>query len=160
LVVVKPRILVPIDYSEHSRAVLSAALKLASGLGAEIDVLHVWDTMPQFPGDWMVTTPTGERRRLEDLVRECAEREMAEFLATNLPSGASVTQRVTPGHPVREILDQLARSDYRSVVIGTHGRRGLKHWTLGSVAERVLRLSPVPVITIPEQHRPKPAEPA
>jgi nucleotide-binding universal stress UspA family protein len=148
-----PRILVPIDYSEHAREVLRVALMLAERLGAEVEVFHVWEAMPEFPADWMVTTPAGERRHINELVRECAENEMKEFLLANLPSGAHVTHGVAPGHPVQKILEKLESSDYRWVVIGTHGRTGLKHWTLGSVAERVLRLSPVPVITVPERSR-------
>ena len=147
------RILVPVDYSEHSREVLSVALTLAERLGAELDVLHVWESMPQFPADWTVSTPDGGRRPLGELVQECAEREMQEFLAANLPRGARVSHRVIPGHAVREILERLDPSSYRMVVIGTHGRGGLRHFTLGSVAERVLRLSPVPVITVPERRR-------
>jgi nucleotide-binding universal stress UspA family protein len=147
----KPRILVPVDYSKHSREVLAVALKLAERLGAELDVLHVWESMPEFPGSWTVTTPAGEKRPINELVRECAEREMDEFLADALPRGVRVTHRVTPGHPVRKILEALEPSSHRLIVIGTHGRGGLKHLMLGSVAERVLRLSPVPVVTVPER---------
>jgi nucleotide-binding universal stress UspA family protein len=142
------RILVPIDYSEHSRAVVEFASVLASGLKADLHLLYVWETMPHFSPDLLVTTPSGPRS-LEELVRASAAREMAEFVAgCRVPGSVRVETHIDSGLPVKKILDWIAKGKFDFVTLGTHGRGGVKHWVLGSVAERITRLSPVPVITV------------
>ena len=79
---------------------------------------------------------------------------LKEFLAeASLPPSLNVRQRVVGGDAARRILEALDRGDFDLVVVGTHGRGGLQHWAIGSVAERVVRLSPVPVVAVPERHQ-------
>ena len=146
------RILVPVDYSAHSLEVLSAAALIAERVGAELELIHVWESMPQFPRQLLVTTPDGQKRPIVELVQATAEREMNEFLAeASLPSRVSVHHRVVGGDAARRILEALQSGSFDLIVIGTHGRSGLQKWAIGSVAERVVRLSPVPVVAVPER---------
>jgi nucleotide-binding universal stress UspA family protein len=141
------RILVPIDYSEPSRRALELALSLDAE--AEIHALHVWDR-PSFVSDEMVVHKDGSRRSLAELIRENAEREMLEFLATvEVPAGRRFSHRLVPGEPVSTILAEASKPGYDVLVIGTHGRGGVTRLLLGSVTEKLIRLSPIPVLSVP-----------
>jgi len=144
------RMLVPVDYSECSGAALAVAIDLAKKFGAEIDVVHVWDRPSYVPEQVMVDQPNGPARSLVDLIRENAELEMDAFIkAAELPAGLPVTRRLLSGNPAATVLSELRAARYDLLVIGTHGRTGLRHLLLGSVAEKLVRLSPVPVLTVP-----------
>jgi len=146
------RILVPVDYSENSRQVLAAAVLIAEQLGAALRVLHVWECMPQFPPELVVTGSDGRRRPLGQVVQGTAEREMQEFLDDcEIPEHIPLATQVTAGNPVKRILEIAEHEGYDLLVIGTHGGTSFKEWALGSVAERVIRLSPVPVVVVPQR---------
>jgi universal stress protein A len=144
------RILVPVDYSQNARASAEYALKLAAKVGAAVDVVHVWDKPTYVSDAVMVRRPGGEQRSLAELIHENAESDMSEFMAAlSVPAGVSVTPRLLSGDPVSTLCAELKRGEHQLVVIGTHGRTGLAHVLLGSVAERLIRYSPVPVLTVP-----------
>ena len=147
------KILVPVDYSDHSLDVLQFASDIARAMKAEITVLYVWETMPHFSKDLRVITPGGPRP-LEELVQDTAAREMKEFLARCKGLGSlPVHAQVDSGPAGAKILQIIERGSFDLVIVGTHGRGGVKHWMLGGVAERLMRTSPAPVITVPEQRR-------
>jgi len=150
------RILVPVDYSECSRAALRAALEIAQKFGSSIEVVHVWDR-PTYVSDVLMVGGQGHpQKSLVDLIRENAERDMDEFLATlELPAGAKVSHRLIAGEPASTIVKELQSGNYDLVVISTHGRTGLAHLLLGSVTEKLVRLSPIPVMTVPIGERAK-----
>lgn len=140
-------ILVPVDYSEHSRRALELALSLDAN--SEVSVVHVWDR-PSYVSDGMVSYQDGTRRSLTELIRENAEREMTEFLAkVALPAGRTFSHQLISGDPVSAILEEAAKPDYDVIVVGTHGRTGVTRLLLGSVTEKLIRLSPIPVLTVP-----------
>jgi nucleotide-binding universal stress UspA family protein len=143
------RILVPVDYSQGSASALKQATELAQALNAELDVVHVWDRPNFVPEETMVELKK-ERRSLGELIRENAEQEMREFLAAQSPNGAATLplHRLLSGEPAAALLNDLERGQHDLVVVGTHGRTGLKHLLLGSVAEKLVRYSPVPVMTV------------
>lgn len=145
------RILVPVDYSEHSRAALAYAGFLAQRFGSKLEVIHVWDRPPYVSESLSAKRPAGAAQRpLPELIREDAERDMQEFLdGCELPPSVHVTHRLIGGDPTAKILE-CARQGYQLIVMGTHGRSGFRHLLLGSVAERVARLSPINVLTVPE----------
>jgi len=144
------KILVPVDYSDCSQAALEAAMGLAAKFGATVDVVHVWDRPPYVSDTVVVRSAGGEKRSLVDMIRENAQREMDEFVnAEKPPSGVSLTERLLSGEPASKLLEELGKREHDLVVVGTHGRTGLTHVLLGSVAERLVRLSPVPVLTVP-----------
>lgn len=146
------KILVPVDYSEYSRAALSRAVIFAEAFGASIDVVHVWDR-PQYVSDTVVVRSAGGgSHSLIDMIRENAEAEMDAFLSgMKIPASVPFTHRLLSGEPTSTILHELKEQGYDLVVVGTHGRTGLTHLLLGSVAEKLVRLSPVPVMTIPRE---------
>lgn len=146
------RILVPVDYSEHSMASLRFAAELAAALGSTLDVVHVWDKPTYVSDTVMVRRADQDHCSLTELIRENAEREMTEFLAgVELPATIALTRRLLSGEPASTLVSELKRGGHDLVVVGTHGRTGLLHVLLGSVAERLIRLSPVPVLTCPPQ---------
>jgi universal stress protein A len=146
-------ILVPVDYSDHSLDVLEFAARLARRLKARLSVLHVWETMPHFSPDLRVTTPSGPQP-LNERVHEVAVREMKDFLAQTRGIGSVPFETLIGSGPAATaILQVIAERGFDLVIAGTHGRGGLKHWVLGSVAEHLVRSSPAPVITVPAGRR-------
>jgi universal stress protein A len=148
------RILVPVDYSTHSANALSYAGILAERFNSKIEVIHVWDR-PPYVSDAVIVTRTEVHagRSVPELIRENAEREMQEFLdSCELPPSVHLTHHLVDGQPTRKILE-CAKQGYQLLVMGTHGRSGFRHLVLGSVAERIVQLSPVPVVTIPSRAR-------
>jgi nucleotide-binding universal stress UspA family protein len=148
------RVLVPVDYSSYSRAALEYAGFLAKAFGAELDVVHVWDRPTYVSEDVVIQDRDGRRSTLTEMIVENAEREMSDFLrqATSEKGSRAVElpkHRLLSGEPVSTLLRELEKGSHDLVVLGTQGRTGLKHLLLGSVAERLVRLSPVPVVTVP-----------
>ena len=140
-------ILVPVDYSEPSRRALELALSLAGG--AQVTVVHVWDR-PPYVGEEVVAHADGSRRSLSDLIRSNAERDMTDFLAqVSIPKGTTLQHHLISGDPVSGIIAEASKLGYDVLVVGTHGRTGMTKLLLGSVTERLIRLSPIPVLTVP-----------
>lgn len=146
------RILVPIDYSSCSRVALRMAAELGRRFGASLDVVHVWDR-PSYVSDVVLTrTDPLSPKSLIILIEENARRDLAEFLTSaELPADAAPTSRLIAGDPASALLHEIKLGNYDLVVIGTHGRTGLSHILLGSVAEKLVRLSPAPVLTVPDE---------
>jgi nucleotide-binding universal stress UspA family protein len=144
------QILVPVDYSSHSRVALNAALALAQRFGSTLEVVHVWDR-PSYVTDTLMVRHQGDVKPLGELIRENAEGDMGKFLAEALPPnpGVPLHRTLLSGEPVSTLLQKIREGGHGLVVVGTHGRTGLRHALLGSVAERLVRLSPVPVLTVP-----------
>ena len=143
------RILVPVDYSQQSKAALSYAMFLAKPLGVEVDVVHVWDR-PNYVPDTVVVAGPGGHQSVADLIRENAEKEMDDFLGqVDSPAGVTVTHHLESGEPASTILRTAERTESSMVVMGTHGRTGVRYLLLGSVAEKLVRLCPIPVLTVP-----------
>ena len=142
------KILVPVDFSEFSDYAVDNALFLAEKFDAEVTllhavVLHVEEFSEQgiFEGYEELVKKKEKRifRRLNEKNESAAER------------GVTVNSRVVRGFSAAEsILEFINENHYDLVVMGTHGRRGIKKWVFGSVAERIVRLSPIPVMTVHE----------
>jgi nucleotide-binding universal stress UspA family protein len=144
------RILCPVDLSECSHAALDHALRLAKATGAKLDVLHAY-YMPEYIQPsllvWMATGP----RPVWQVADEQARTELDQFLARH---GADISQRidlhVVQKDPSSAILDFATEHRSSLIVMGTHGRTGASRLFGGSVAERVVRRAPCPVLTIRE----------
>ena len=143
------RILVPHDFSEAATHAFRVAIQLARQHGGRLTVLHVvtpYQPVTELPevAGWISDAEIvkGTRRSLDDLVR----RELRG-------RGAPRTRfDVQLGNPVTRILAAAKEAD--CVVMATEGRTGLAHLMIGSVAEKVVRLSPIPVLTVrPPQAR-------
>ena len=140
------RILVPIDFSESGRVILDYAVDVARDRGAEVVLLHVVG-IPPVPFDPAYGV-AADPKMLQEL-RAAAEKGLAELAASVRPAAnVKVSTRVLSGAPSREIVREAREGSYDLVVVGTHGRTGLRHVFLGSVAENVVRLAPCPVLTV------------
>lgn len=129
-------ILVPTDFSKHAAAALDVARTLARDHGARLIVLHV---EMQYAGTLAMTIDPNAARAALDEIRERVE-------GPDLKSSVETQLRI--GDPVVEILEAIEKEKPDLVVVGSHGRTGLKRLLLGSVAEAVLRRSSCPVLTV------------
>jgi nucleotide-binding universal stress UspA family protein len=139
------RILCPVDFSEFSASVLAYAAAFAKLFGSDVTVLHVFATAvppassATYPA-WLLQVPEA-RKSIAD--------ELHLLMAPLASTGVTVRTHIAEGNPAAEIVRHAAEHDVDLVVMGTHGRSGFDRLTLGSVAEKVLRKSPCPVVTIP-----------
>jgi universal stress protein A len=141
------RILVPVDFSECSRTALEYAAALAERFRASIDVLHVWEP-PHYVGpEFLVREPGETGHPLQEVALAQAEKEMDGFLS-GFGQRDQFRVRFESGKPHQTIITLAANEHYDAIVMGTHGRSGLPHLLIGSVAEKVVRTAPCPVMTI------------
>lgn len=136
------RFLVPVDFSDCSRAALAYAEALASTFNAKVTVVNV---LPLNEG--LLHVGAEQFPLLEDELRENRRRKLQAFVSEIIrkPAGCLVGL----GHPVREILRLAKKIDATEIVISTHGLTGVRHALLGSVAERVVRHARCPVWIVP-----------
>jgi len=136
-------ILVPTDGSDHASRAADHGAMLAEAFDATLHLLTVVD-IEAAAGPF--SAGGVDQSYVED--RTAAEREALSDLAASLEGSGAVETTVATGNPAGEILDYVDDHGVDLVVMGTHGRSGLRRYLTGSVAERVLRLSPVPVLTM------------
>jgi nucleotide-binding universal stress UspA family protein len=142
------RILVGVDYSPCSNAALELAWSFAAMSGATVDVLHVFRPPESVPPEFTISSDQGNRS-LTTLLRERAQQDMQALLAQAKHAGISIgSALLEDGDPARCIVERAASGNYDLVVVGTHGRSGLEHLLLGSVAEKVVRHCPKAVLTV------------
>jgi universal stress protein A len=139
-------ILVPTDFSPASERVLAYARALAERFGASLHLLHVVED-PVMAAAWSEAYAF-DVAGLQARFREEAERRLTEVAASL--TGVTVTTDVLDGSPARTIAAAAGDKGMDLIVMGTHGRSGLSHLLLGSVAERVVRSAPCPVLTVRE----------
>ena len=138
------RILVPIDFSRHADAVVEWAAHLAEEHSSAIVLLHVYHLPVEFqqmesaylPADFWAS------------VKEEAKRQLAKYGERLRARGLAVSEVAREGYPATVIEEEVARQDADMIVIGSHGRTGLKHLLLGSIAERVVQKATCPVLTV------------
>ncbi|HVZ35090.1 MAG TPA: universal stress protein [Polyangiaceae bacterium] len=139
------RILVPVDYSPHSELAVRTAASLAALYRASMTLVHVYlPPISALPGgfvfqsepevDWVFA-------KLGSYLGALAEKARAA-------GAANVATRIVMGAPATALCDLASDERFDLMVMGTHGRTGLNHALLGSVAERVARLAPCPVLTV------------
>lgn len=141
------RILFPTDFSECSRAAENYAQALSERFGAELHVLHVLADaammmLPE-PGSAM-SLP---RNYLVAMKQE-AEGALGKILPDKGSGGLQIIRATRMGNAYLEIVNYSTEKNVDLIVVGTHGRGGLSHMFLGSVAEKVVRKSPCPVLTV------------
>ena len=140
------RVLAPTDFSDSSVPAVRYAAELTGKFGAELVLLHVVQDLTLVVPDVMmplpVTTPA-----LNEMV-EGAKAGLAAFVKRLGLEGLSPKTEVRIGAPAAEIVTAAEDLKADLLCIGTHGRTGLAHFLLGSVAERIVRHSPCPVLTV------------
>ena len=136
------RILLPTDGSVSTDKAVEQALNLADAYDAGLHVLSVVDR---------TIVPPDVRSDIlyDELEDECAD-AVSDVEAAANEAGVDVETTVLRGTPHRVILDYADDNDIDCIVMGTHGRRGLDRYLLGSVTERVVRMADVPVLTVHE----------
>ena len=135
-------LLVPTDFGEASNAAIELALALASKLDAEVTLLHAtW-----LPPVYYSTYAGGLAWPTDELEGE-AKKELDELVAKTRTRYSKVNGTLVAGDPWECILAAATKHGADLIVMGTHGRRGIPRALLGSVAEKVVRSSPIPVLT-------------
>lgn len=136
------RILVPTDGSENSMAALDHAVDLAKQYDAAIDALYVVNTG---------ALPSPEISFREEYVEEgerIGHEAVQDVVAAAEAEGIEATGAVIHGTPYEEVLEFASETGDDIIVMGTHGRTGLGHFLLGSVAERIVRNADLPVLIV------------
>jgi universal stress protein A len=139
------QILAPTDFSEFSRQAIDYAFELAQTFGAKLLLLHVIE-LPAYPIEGFVPPSIGTTLS-EDLERQ-ASLDLAQVLPKAQDTKVEVIRLVVVGTPYRKIVEVAEEEKLDLIVMATHGRTGLSHLVMGSVAERVVRTAPCPVLTI------------
>ncbi|SNR64352.1 universal stress protein [Halorubrum vacuolatum] len=137
------RILVPTDGSLEGERAVRHALELARIHEAAVTAIYVINTA-SYAGMPMETSWEG----IDELLRADAEAAVTEVRALADRMGVAITTTVVDGSPSREIIRSAERNDCDLIVMGTHGRGGIDRLLLGSVAEKVVRGSRIPVLTV------------
>jgi nucleotide-binding universal stress UspA family protein len=140
------RICCPIDFSDASRAAMEVAGDLARRFGADLVLLHAYPIPGYtFPDGSVVASP----KMMQDLAEQ-AQRHLEAWRedAERVVGAARVTTEKAVGEPASEIVSFAQSRGVDLLVLGTHGRTGLEHALMGSVAERVVRKARCPVLTV------------
>lgn len=143
-------ILVPVDFSAYSEAALLCAADLAHVLGSPLIILHVIHDPGDAPGYYSVKGRDKQLERLEDVAADMLE-EFLKKIRDEHPGRVELQDASTSlvtGLPVNRILEAAKKHQARMIVMGSQGRTGLAHMMLGSKAEQVVRLSPIPVTIV------------
>lgn len=157
-----PRILVPTDFSACSDAALGCAKRLAAGVGGSVRLLHVMEHSAVSAGLGSEMVPEPPEVAAERAAT--AKVELARRMIVDSRSRVKIAGDVVYG-PVGATIANYARDNgFGVIVMGTHGRRGIAHLLMGSVAESMIRTAPCPVLTVKAPHadqvRQAEAEPA
>jgi universal stress protein A len=140
------QILAPTDFSVHSETAVRFACQLSERLGSTLHLLHVLsEIVPTGPDPLLMPVlPPQFYKDSEDRAKETLE----HLLKPTWSKPCAVTTAIRWGSPVESIVDYAVDEAIDMIVIATHGRTGLSHVLLGSVAERIVREAPCPVLTI------------
>ena len=144
-------ILIPTDFSDHSAKAAAYAFALASKFGSKVHLLHVQEMVQSPAPDFVMGLAIPSHVRES---KEAALAGMTKFLEASDWKSHDVICEAVEGVPFVEIIRYSKNHDIDLIVLGTHGRSGLMHVLLGSVAERVVRKAPCPVMTVrPDGHQ-------
>ena len=138
-------ILCPVDFSTSARHALTVATELAKSSNAALTIAHIWQPpMPLYGTPDAVVSGELIQAMIDD-----AERSLADWEATARAAGVTPLQsKMLTGVPWDEIVKLALESQADLVVMGTHGRTGLTHVLIGSVAEKVVRHAPCAVLVV------------
>jgi nucleotide-binding universal stress UspA family protein len=138
-------LLVPVDFGAPSERALAAAVDLARRFGSRLTLVHVCE-IPSYVYGGMTFATTDLLGPIEQAAREQLDKTLRR-VQTVVPGATGLMRQ---GSPALELLAIIAEQRPDLVVVGTHGRTGVSHALLGSVAEKIVRLSEAPVLTMRE----------
>jgi nucleotide-binding universal stress UspA family protein len=133
------------DFSEGSDFAFQSALSLARKFDSKLIIIHIINEPVDLRGFYV---PHISFDKLEEEIEQGAEKLMEKFCRTNMHDFNNFETYVLPGIPYDEIIKKAVEFNANLIVLGTHGRTGLDHVLFGSTAEKVVRKSPIPVMTI------------
>lgn len=139
------KILLPIDFSEVAPLVAKWAKEFAKKLGAKIYLTYVLEDLTGLESIYI------DHKILINLERELlegAKKSMEEFVKANFSDFENLETIIKSGDVVEKIIEIASENEVDLIVMGTHGRKGLDRILFGSVAEGVVKNSPIPVVTI------------
>jgi len=139
------QILCAVDFSPTSEKALEYAVDLAGRLGSELYVMHVYQ-LPAYamPDGGAFEIPVDIQTGLTNQLQT----HLDTFVKPRMSTGVKITTGLHEGIPYVEIVRSAKERHADLVIIGTHGRTGLPHLLMGSIAERVVRTSEVPVLSV------------
>ncbi|MCF6265647.1 MAG: universal stress protein [Desulfuromusa sp.] len=138
-------ILVAIDFSDSSDNAFQMALSMAKSFSARLLILHVINEPVDMRGFYV---PHISFQKLEEEINEGAQKMMESFCRQNMHGFEDFESLIVSGLPYEQIIAQAEEKSADLIVIGTHGRAGLDHVLFGSTAEKVVRKSKIPVLTV------------
>jgi nucleotide-binding universal stress UspA family protein len=142
------KILVPVDFSPHSSEGVRLASNIARRYEAALVLVHVYQPVAYpFPEGFVLYTPNQMANMLSEL-RKLLEGAEQEAQSAGAPS---VSSKLLQGVVASEIVSTAQDERFDLIVMGTHGRTGIQHALMGSVAEKVVRRAPCPVLTVRER---------
>jgi len=147
------RILVPTDFSEFSRPALDHGCAIAARFSAQLHLLHVVPDPAMLVPEAAAFSVESMQAQTDAMVREALE-ALSHLPADEWDDGQPIVREVRVGTAFLEIIEYAREKEIDLIVIGTHGRSGLMHVLMGSVAERIVRKAPCPVLTVkPKGHQ-------
>ncbi len=147
------RILVPVDFSPQSDMAVAYATTIGARFGARVDLLHVVED-PFALGTWEGDTERPDRRALLEGLSASARHRLDAMAGAFARHGVTAVVHVRPGRPSAAVQSLAEEYGTDLIVMGTHGRTGVAHLLMGSVAEQVVRSAPCPVLTVGKTKEP------
>ena len=139
------KILVAVDFSENSDLAFDYALNLARQFKSSLTLIHVINEPVDLRGFYV---PHISFEQLEQEIEQGAEQMMEKFCKEHLADFTDFSTITVTGIPYEEIIKAAGEIGASLIVVGTHGRKGFDHLIFGSTAERVVRNSPIPVLSV------------
>jgi len=141
-------ILVPIDFSEHSKNALKYAIPLAEEFEATLHLVYVVEPTiyPADLGFGQVVLPG-----VEDELRQKGAEELRSLIEREIGSRVKASSAVRTGNPHQEILAEAEEMDVNLIIVATHGHSGVEHMLFGSTADRIVHHAKCPVLTVRPQ---------
>jgi universal stress protein A len=144
-------VLVPTDFSDASESALRYGKAMAGAFGASLHVVHVMEDL--LAHAWAAEVYVASMPQLRDEIEKESRQRLGALLTEEDRRTYRVETALLAGNPFLEIIRYAKAHDINLIVMGTHGRGPIAHMLLGSVAEKVVRKSPCPVLTVREaQH--------
>ena len=142
------RILVPVDLSDGSQALIDYAIQFAKPFNATLQVVHAWEPPQYVAPDLLVAAPGWNSQSLEKVAVDAATKELSELAAKNKNAGVPIEHRVIVGEAASTVLRTAEEGKVDLIIMGTHGRRGLPRLLMGSVAQKIVARAHCPVLTL------------
>jgi len=139
------KILFPLDLTANSSKILPYVLSISEKYNSTICLLHVVQDLNKWG---KLYVPHSSMDKFQNEAIEAAKKAMDEICENQLQSCPNFQKKVVSGDTIEEILNVIESEDIDLLIMGTHGRKGLDHTIFGSVAEKVVKKSPVPVLVI------------